>query len=337
MVRYAAANTPYGSKTQPTVKIFDRFSPSLSPIRTFKIKISYIKFMALVSPQSDRPSNQFAVSPKRKLFGNVMTGLVFACVAIAIIPLASILFMVITNGIGGLSPAVFSDLPPAAGMQGGGLRNAIVGTLITCAIGAIISVPFGVLTAIYTVEFGQGNWVTQFVRFCTNVLSGVPSIIAGLFAYGIVVLLTGGFSAVAGGVALSVLMLPTIIRTSEEGLKSVPKTTRLAAVGVGATNFQSVTQIVLPAAMPFIATGVTLAIARAAGETAPLLFTCLFNQYDIKGLWEPTATLSVLIYNFAISPYKNQQQLAWVAALLILIMILAISIIARIVSRRKVY
>jgi phosphate transport system permease protein len=293
--------------------------------------------MAPLSSQSDDPNAQFAVSPQRQLFGKVMTGLVFLCVAIAIIPLASILFMVIANGIGGFSLSVFTELPPAAGMQGGGFRNAIVGTLLTCAIGAIISVPFGVLTAIYTVEFGQGNWISQFVRFCTNVLSGVPSIIAGLFSYGLVVLLTGSYSAVAGGVALSILMLPTIIRTAEEGLKSVPKATRLAAVGVGATNFQSVTQIVLPAAMPFIATGVTLAIARAAGETAPLLFTCLFNQYDIKGIWEPTATLSVLIYNFAISPYPNQQKLAWVAALVILILILGISIIARLSARRKVY
>ena len=287
--------------------------------------------------RSDVNANQFGISAKRQLFGKVMTGLVFACVAIAIIPLASILFMVIANGLGSISPAVFTELPPAAGMQGGGFRNAIVGTLLTCAIGAVISIPFGVLSAIYTVEFSQGNWIAHFVRFCTNVLSGVPSIIAGLFAYGIVVLLTGGFSAVAGGVALSVLMLPTIIRTAEEGLKSVPKATRLAAVGVGATNFETVTQIVLPAALPFVATGVTLAVARAAGETAPLLFTCLFNQYDINGLWQPTATLSVLIYNFAISPYKNQQQLAWVAALLILVLILIISIIARVVARRKVY
>jgi len=293
--------------------------------------------MTPLSSQSDPNINQFAVAPNRQLFGKVMTGLVFACVAIAIIPLASILYMVITNGLGGLSLAVFTELPPAAGISGGGFRNAIVGTLLTCLIGAMISIPFGILTAIYTIEFSQGNWISQFVRFSTNVLSGVPSIIAGLFAYGIVVLLTGGFSAVAGGAALSVLMLPTIIRTSEEGLKSVPKATRLAAVSVGATNFETVTQIVLPASLPFIATGVTLAIARAAGETAPLLFTSLFNQYDINGLWQPTATLSVLIYNFAISPFKNQQQLAWVAALLIVVLILAISIMARIVSRRKVY
>jgi phosphate transport system permease protein len=285
--------------------------------------------------QLDPFGSEFAISPSRKLFDRVMTGLAFGCVAIALIPLASILFMVITNGLGRFSLAVFTDLPPAAGMSGGGFRNAIVGTLITCLIGGIISVPFGVLTAIYTVEFGRGNWISQLVRFCTNVLSGVPSIIAGLFAYGIVVLATGGFSAIGGGVALSVLMLPTIIRTTEEGLKSLPKATRMAAIGVGATNFQSVTQIILPSAMPFIATGVTLALARAAGETAPLLFTCLFNQYDIKGLWEPTATLSVLIYNFAISPYTNQQQLAWVAALVIVVLIVGVNIIARTISRRK--
>ena len=293
--------------------------------------------MTPLSPQSNSLGSEFAVAPNRKLFGKVMTGLAFACVGISLIPLASILFMVIVNGLGGFSPAVLTELPPAAGMPGGGLKNAIVGTLLTCLIGALISVPFGVLTAIYTIEFSQGNWIFKLVQFCTNVLSGVPSIIAGLFAYGIVVLLTGSFSAVAGGVALSVLMLPTIVKTAEEGLKSVPRTTRMAAVGIGATNFQSVTQIVLPAALPFIATGVTLSIARAAGETAPLLFTCLFNQYDIQGPWQPTATLSVLIYNFAISPYKNQQQLAWVAALIILVIILSISIIARIISRRKVY
>jgi phosphate transport system permease protein len=291
-------------------------------------------------PVSDEPVSealQYSVSPSRKLFGSIMTGLVFLCVIITILPLGSILFTVIKNGIGSLSPAVFTELPPAAGVSGGGFRNAIVGTLLTCLIGAVISVPFGVLTAIYTVEFGNSNRLSRFVRFCTNVLSGVPSIIAGLFAYGVVVLTTGKFSAVAGGVALSVLMVPIIIRTAEEGLKSVPRDTRLAATGLGATNFQSVSQIILPAALPFVATGITLSLARAAGETAPLLFTALFNQYDNKGVWEPTATLSVLIYNFAISPYKNQQALAWAASLIIVLLILIVSIVARIIARRKTY
>lgn len=288
-------------------------------------------------PASGSQPMAYSVSGSRKLFGKVMTALVFLCVAIAILPLASIIFMVIANGFSRLSPAVLTELPPPPLVDGGGLRNAIMGTLLTSFIGALISVPFGVLTAVYTVEFGQGNRLSQFVRFCTNVLSGVPSIIAGLFAYGVVVLIMGTFSAIAGGVALSVLMLPIVIRTTEEGLKSIPRDVRQAAVGIGATNFQSVMSIILPASLPFIATGVTLSLARAAGETAPLLFTALFNQYDARSLREPIATLSVLIYNFAISPYKNQQELAWVAALIIVTLILIVSILARTLTSRKVY
>lgn len=289
----------------------------------------------------DQSSVNYAVSGGRKNFGNIMTGLVFACVAIAILPLGSIIFMLIVNGFSRLSPAVFTELPPPPLVDGGGFRNAITGTLLTCLIGALISVPFGVLTAIYTVEFGQSSPISKrlssFVRFCTNVLSGVPSIIAGLFAYGVVVLVMGTFSAIAGGVALSVLMLPIVIRTTEEGLKSIPREVRQAALGIGATNFQSIMSIILPASLPFIATGVTLSLARAAGETAPLLFTALFNQYDARGLREPIATLSVLIYNFAISPYQNQQELAWVAALIVVALILAVSILARALTSRKVY
>lgn len=291
-------------------------------------------------PGSNSQSD-YAVSGGRKSFGNLMTGLVFVCVAIAILPLASIIILLLVNGFSRLSPAVFTELPPPPLVDGGGFRNAITGTLLTCLIGALISVPFGVLTAIYTVEFGQASQLSKrlanFVRFCTNVLSGVPSIIAGLFAYGVVVLVMGTFSAIAGGVALSVLMMPIVIRTTEEGLKSIPREVRQAAIGLGATNFQSIASIILPAALPFVATGVTLALARAAGETAPLLFTALFNQYDARGLREPIASLSVLIYNFAISPYKNQQELAWVAALIVVSLILFVSILARSLTNRKVY
>lgn len=282
----------------------------------------------------------YSVNPVRKIFGNVMTGLVVLCVVIALLPLGSILFMLLKNGLGRLFqefPTAFTQLPPPPLVDGGGFRNAIMGTLLTCLIGALISVPFGVLTAIYTVEFGQGNRLSRFVRFCTNVLSGVPSIIAGLFAYGVVVLLMGTFSAIAGGVALSVLMMPIIIRTAEEGLKTIPREVRLGLVGIGATNFQGVFSVILPAALPFIATGVTLALARAAGETAPLLFTALFNQYDARSLREPIATLSVLIYNYAIAPYKNQNELAWAAALIVVVLILSVSILARSLTSRKVY
>lgn len=158
---------------------------------------------------------QYVPSPTRGLFGKVMTGLVVLCAALALLPLGSILYTLLVNGFSRLTPAVFTELPPPPLVDGGGFRNAIVGTLLTSFLGALISVPFGVLTAIYTTEFGRGNRLSQFVRFCTNVLSGVPSIIAGLFAYGVVVLITGTFSAVAGGVALAVLMAPIVIRTAE--------------------------------------------------------------------------------------------------------------------------
>ncbi len=280
------------------------------------------------------------VTAARKNFGKLMTGLVVACVGIAILPLGSIIFMLLKNGLSRLFlnfPSVFTELPPPPLVEGGGFSNAIMGTIITCTIGALISVPFGVLTAIYTVEFGRGNKLSQFVRFCTNVLSGVPSIIAGLFAYGVVVLTMGNFSAIAGGVALSVLMMPIIIRTAEEGLKSIPSEVRQGLVGVGATNFQGVTSVILPATLPFIATGVTLALARAAGETAPLLFTALFSQFQARSLQEPIATLSVLIYNFAIAPYANQNSLAWAAALIIVVLIMFVSILARTLTARKIY
>jgi phosphate transport system permease protein len=280
---------------------------------------------------------EYNVTPFRRNFGKFMTVLVTLCAVIALLPLGSIFYTVLVNGFSRLSSAIFTELPPPPLVDGGGFRNAIIGTLITVFIGCLICIPVGVMAAIYTQEFGQGTKFARFVRFCVNVLSGVPSIIAGLFAYGVIVLTTGTFSAVAGGVALSVLMVPIVERTAEEGLKSIPPEIRQASVGIGATNFQTVTQIILPAALPFIATGVTLSVARAAGETAPLLFTALFSQFDSRSLWEPTATMSVLIYNFAISPYQNQQELAWVAALLIMVLILAVSILARTLTKRKVF
>ena len=171
----------------------------------------------------------------------------------------------------------------------------------------------------------------------TNVLSGVPSIVVGVFAYGVVVLTQESFSAVAGGIALAILMLPIIIRTAAESLELVPNDVRQAAIGLGATEVQMVLGVVLPAAIPAIVTGVMLAIARAAGETAPLLFTALFSQYWLRGLWEPTPSLAVLVFNFATTPYKNQQELAWAASLILVVLVLITSILARWVTRRQVY
>ncbi len=291
-------------------------------------------------------SLQRSPTSARTLFGTLMNVLVFTCVALALLPLLAVLFYVIVQGVSRLNLSVFTELPPppcsgsaCEGLPEGGFRNAIVGTLIMVGIGALISIPFGVLAAIYLSEFSSGK-VAQWTRFATDVLSGVPSIIVGVFAYGVIVLTMRSYSAWAGGFALSILMLPIIVRTTDEALKLVPQELRQAAVGLGATDFQTVSRVVLPAAIPAIITGITLAIARAAGETAPLLFTALFTQFGISwsnGLVGPAASLSVLIYNFATVPFDNQQQLAWAASLILVLLVLITSAIARLATARRVY
>lgn len=266
----------------------------------------------------------------------VMTLLAGACLIIALIPLFLVLFYVLTQGANRLNLDLFTKLPPPPGLKGGGVGNAIIGTLMTVGIGTLISLPFGVLAAVYLSEFSKGT-TARWIRFATNVLAGVPSIIAGIFAYGIIVVTMGGFSAVAGGVALAVLMLPTIIRTTDEALQIVPQDIRWASAGVGASNYQTVLRIVLPAAVPAIITGVTLAIARAAGETAPLIFTALNSPFWPRGIWKPTPSLSVLIYNFASVPFEAQKELAWAASFLLVVLILLTSILARWATRKSVY
>jgi phosphate transport system permease protein len=270
----------------------------------------------------------------RTLFSSVMTGIAFLCGALALLPLLAVLTYVLIQGFSTLSLDLFTKLPPPPLVKGGGFGNAIIGTLIMVGIAALISVPFGVLAAIYLTEFSSGK-LSRWIRFATNVLSGVPSIIAGVFAYGIVVATTGSFSAVAGGVALSILMLPIIVRTTDEALQLVSQDLRQAAVGLGATNFQTVSWVVVPAAIPAIVTGATLAIARAAGETAPLIFTALFSQFWPSTLFQPTASLAVLVFNFAIAPFKNWQALAWAASLILVLLVLITSIIARWATRER--
>ncbi|HEY9872723.1 MAG TPA: phosphate ABC transporter permease PstA [Candidatus Obscuribacterales bacterium] len=293
------------------------------------------------SSASGYPKSSLKRSPTsgRTLFGILMTALTFLCAAIAILPLFLVLFYVVIQGASQINAKVLMDLPPPPLVQGGGFGNAILGTLLMVGIGAIISIPFGILAAIYLSEFSSGK-SAPWIRFTTNVLSGVPSIIVGVFAYGIVVLTFGTYSAWAGGFALSILMLPIVVRATEESLKLVPSEIRQASVGLGATNFQTVSRVVLPAALPAIVTGTTLAVARAAGETAPLLFTALFIQYwpnwD-KKLMEPTASLSVLIYNFATVPFKNQQTLAWAASFILVLLVLFTSMLSRLATARKVY
>ena len=271
----------------------------------------------------------------RTLFSSIMSGIAFACAGLALIPLFAVSAYVLINGFSRLRPSVFWELPPAPGVTGGGFGNALVGTLLTVGLAAIFSIPFGVIGAIYLAEFGRDTQLAEWISFFTNVLSGVPSIVVGAFAYATVVLATGTFSAVAGGVALAVLMLPTIVRTSTEALEAVPRDYRQAAIGLGATRIQTTLRIVLPAAIPTILTGVMLALARAAGETAPVLFTASFSRYWNTTLLQPTATMSRLVFDFATSPFKSQQELAWAGSLVLVALVLITSILSRLIVNRK--
>ncbi|MBE9079066.1 phosphate ABC transporter permease PstA [Romeria aff. gracilis LEGE 07310] len=259
------------------------------------------------------------------------------CLLTALVPLFLVIAYVLVQGFSRLDVAAFTRLPPPPlSANEGGFANALAGTLIMVAIGALISVPFGVLAAIYLAEFSSGQ-IPRWIRFATNVLSGVPSILMGVFIYGLLVLPFFGFSAIAGGAALAVLMLPIIVRTTDESLQIVPQSVRWASLGMGASKFQTVLRVVLPAALPAIATGLTLAVARAAGETAPLIFTALFAQYWTDDLLSPIASLSVLVYNFAAVPYENQRELAWAASLILVLIVLLTSILSRWATRKQVY
>lgn len=273
---------------------------------------------------------------KRAFFSVFMTGLAGSFVLLALIPLVAVLSYVLIQGFSHLRPTIFVELPPPPMVEGGGFGNALVGTLLMVGLGALISVPFGILTAVYLAEFSRPS-IARWVRFATNILSGVPSIIIGVFAYAVLVYTTKTYSALAGGIALSVIMLPIIIRTTDEALQIVPQDVRWASVGLGASNYQTVLKVVLPAAMSAIATGVTLAVARAAGETAPLIFTALFSQFWPEGVLQPTASLAVLVYNFATVPFANQQNLAWSASLVLVFLVLVASILSRLATRRKTY
>lgn len=275
--------------------------------------------------------------PRRAIFNTGMTVLAFALTGIAVLALFAILFEILRQGLPNLKPEVLVSLPAPQGLEDvpNGFANAIIGTLMMVGIASLISIPFGVMTGIFLSEIGKGTGFADFVRFITSVLTGVPSIIAGVFAYGVIVLVTKEFSAVAGGFALAVLMLPTVALTTEQALRLVPTHQRLASAALGANRFQTIFQIVVAAAIPAITTGILLAVARAAGETAPLLFTALFSQNWPQGFFSPTPALSVLIFNYATSPYAEQNQLAWTASVVLVGLVLIMSVLSRLVTNRR--
>lgn len=268
-----------------------------------------------------------------------LNGLVTGMTLLSLIPLFSVVIMLLWRGGQRLGTAVFTQLPPAALEEGGGFGNAIVGTIIIVAMAVLLSVPTGILTAIFLARSEEDSRVAHTVRFCAKILTGFPSILAGVFTYGAIVLSTGGYSTFAGAIALSILMLPTIVLTSEDAIRMVPTRMSHAALGMGATSTQLVWMVLLPTALPSILTGVMLAVARAAGETAPLLFTALFSNYwlwsrgDID-LMQPTASLAVLIYNFASMPFQNQLELAWAASLILVLLVLSANLIGQSLSSR---
>jgi len=271
----------------------------------------------------------------RTLFDKGMTILATVFTLAALIPLFAVFLYVTTKGISSLSADTFTQLPRPSGTPGGGFGNAIQGTLVMVGLASLISVPIGVLTGIFLSEYAKNSQFGQWIRFAVNILAGVPSIIIGVFAYAVVVATTKTFSAYAGGFALAILMLPIIVRTTEEALKLIPGELRLGSLGLGASRYQTTVRVVVPAALPAIITGVILAVARAAGETAPLLFTALFSQYWATKLDQPTASLAVLIFNYATTPYNDLQQKAWGAAFLLLMLVLSVNLLARFVLRPR--
>lgn len=259
-----------------------------------------------------------------------------ACVAatgLALLPLLSVLYFVITRGASGLSWAFFTELPKPVGEPGGGMAHALLGTLELVGLAALFGVPPGVLAGIYLSEFGDTR-AARVVRFAADVMAGIPSITVGLFVYALLVATTRTFSAIAGGLALGLIMLPTVTRATEELLRLVPEALREAALGLGVPRWRATLLIVLRTAAPGIVTGVLLATARVAGETAPLLFTALNSRHWMSSLCEPTASLPVNIYTYAVSPYEDWHRQAWAAALVLVAAVLLLNVSARIILHR---
>jgi phosphate transport system permease protein len=253
--------------------------------------------------------------------------------ALVILPLGLIVSHLVAKGFRGLELDFFLHNPKPVGEPGGGMANAIVGTLILVGLGSLVAVPVGVGTGVYLAEYGRGRFATL-VRYMADVLSGVPSIVVGVAIYGLVVLPMGHFSALAGGVALGILMLPTIIRSAEEVVRMVPHSYREAAIALGAPRWKMIQQVVIPAASAGIVTASLLSLARAAGETAPLLFTALGNRFWSVSLDQPIASLPVFIFDYARAPYDDWNRQAWAGALVLLMLVTLVSALLRLTIRR---
>ena len=271
---------------------------------------------------------------KRKAINILMLSLCIVSALIAIVPLFYIFFYTATAGLSSINLDFLTQLPKPVGEAGGGMANAIVGSMIIIGIGSLFGIPIGLLSGIYVAEYSK-TFFSNIIKFVTDVLSGVPSIIIGIFVYGIVVLPMHRFSAYAGGIALGIIMIPTVTRITEEMLKLVPTSLREASLALGISRWKTTLMIVLRTASGGIITGILLAVSRVAGETAPLLFTSFGNTFWSNSLDSPMASLPVQIFNYAISPYEEWHRKAWAGAFVLVLIVFVISIVVRIVTRNK--
>lgn len=271
----------------------------------------------------------------RKYMNFVMLALFSLATILAVIPLFGVLGYVVKNGLQAINLDFFFHLPAPLGMPGGGVGNAIVGTLEIVAVASLIGIPVGILAAVYLTEYDRESWFSTAVRFTTDVLTGIPSIIIGIVAYTTIVLPMGHFSGYAGGIALAVIMIPLVIRSTEEMLRLVSHSVREAAYALGIPKWRTILSVVLPTASKGIVTGSVLAVARISGETAPLLFTTLGNRYWARTLNEPTAALPLQIYQYAIAPYDDWQRQAWGGSLVLMFLVSVLTIIARLAFRTR--
>ncbi len=270
----------------------------------------------------------------RKVKSGGATVFSLVCVVLAVAPLFMIFFYTLFQGISALNLDFFIKMPKPVGEAGGGMANALVGTGILIGLGALFGLPVGIMSGIYLAEYGNNPFAST-VRFLSDVLSGIPSIVVGVVAYVIVVLPMKHFSALAGGVALGILMIPTITRTTEEMIRLVPHYYREAGLALGIPQWKTTLRIILPTALKGITTGILLALARAAGETAPLLFTALGNRFWSTSIGQPIASLTVFIYDYAKAPFEDWNRQAWAAAFVLIALIFLLNLVFRFVTRGR--
>jgi len=291
--------------------------------------------MSAVAEAGRAAERRLPMHRKRKLVNAIALALSLGAMAFGLFWLVWILFETFYLGVSGLSWQLFTESTPAPNVEGGGLANAIVGSLIMVLLGTAVGTPIGIFAGIYLAEYGRSGWLGAVTRFINDILLSAPSIVIGLFIYAVVVAQTKNFSAYAGVLALALIVIPVVIRTTENMLSLIPNSLREAAYALGTPKWKVIASVTLKAARAGVVTGVLLALARIAGETAPLLFTALSNQFWTSDLTQPMASLPVTIFKFAMSPYENWQKLAWAGVFLITLGVLVLNILARVLFKNR--